>query len=82
MPAHAFEDLDYRRVVFKTDARDARSRAALSALPAVFEGVLRNHMITPYGPRDSAYFSVVDDDWPEDRACLEARRTAKVARAR
>ena len=45
MLAHAFEDLDCRRVEFKTDARNARSRAALSALPAVFEGVLRNHMI-------------------------------------
>jgi N-acetyltransferase len=69
-------------VEFKTDARNARSRAALAALPAVFEGVLRNHMITPYGPRDSAYFSVVDDDWPDVGACLEARRAAKVARAR
>ena len=74
MMRHAFETLDCVRVEFKTDARNERSRAALAALPAQFEGVLRNHMIVPdVGQRDSAYFSVIDSEWPEVEANLERR---------
>jgi RimJ/RimL family protein N-acetyltransferase len=72
---HAFERLDCLRVEFKTDARNERSRAALAALPAQFEGVFRRHMVVPYGDgvRDSAYYSVIVDDWPQVRANLERR---------
>jgi N-acetyltransferase len=71
---HAFEGLECVRVEFKTDARNERSRAALTALPAQFEGVLRNHMIVPgVGQRDSAYFSVIDSEWPAVRGNLERR---------
>jgi RimJ/RimL family protein N-acetyltransferase len=71
---HAFDDLGCIRVEFKTDARNERSRAAIAALPAQFEGVLRNHMIVPdVGQRDSAYYSVLDSEWPEARANLERR---------
>ncbi|HVY96771.1 MAG TPA: GNAT family N-acetyltransferase [Solirubrobacterales bacterium] len=71
---HAFERLGCVRVELKTDARNTRSRAAMEALPARFEGVLRKHMIVPdVGVRDSAYFSVIDDEWPAVRANLEAR---------
>ena len=70
---HAFETLGAARVEFKTDARNARSRAALAALPAQLEGVFRRHMQTPYGPRDSAYFSVIAEEWPEVRANLRRR---------
>jgi N-acetyltransferase len=74
MLEHAFERLGCMRVEFKTDARNERSRAALAALPAQFEGVLRRHMIMPgIGRRDSAYYSVIDDDWPEVRANLKRR---------
>ena len=74
MMEHAFERLDCVRVEFKTDSRNERSRAALAALPAKFEGVLRKHMIIPgIGQRDSAYYSVVDDEWPRVRSALEAR---------
>jgi RimJ/RimL family protein N-acetyltransferase len=74
MLEHAFERLGCVRVEFKTDARNKRSRAALAALPAQFEGVLRNHMIVPdVGLRDSAYFSVIDEEWPEVRANLRRR---------
>jgi RimJ/RimL family protein N-acetyltransferase len=60
-----------------TDARNARSRGALAALPAQFEGVLRNHMTVPdVGLRDSAYFSVIDVEWPAVRANLERRLAA------
>jgi RimJ/RimL family protein N-acetyltransferase len=74
MLRHAFETLDCVRVEFKTDARNERSHAALAALPAKFEGVLRNHMIVPdVGQRDSAYFSVIDSEWPVVKANLERR---------
>ena len=74
MLEHAFETLGCLRVEFKTDARNERSRAALAALPAQFEGVLRKHMTVPdVGVRDSAYFSVIDEEWPEVRANLERR---------
>ena len=62
---HAFETAGLRRVEFKTDARNQRSRGALLALGASFEGILRKHMVVrDGGERDSAYYSVIDDDWP------------------
>jgi N-acetyltransferase len=71
---HAFEELGCRRVEFKTDARNDRARGALAALPARFEGVHRKHMLVRGGERrDSAWYAVVDDDWPEVKAALEAR---------
>jgi RimJ/RimL family protein N-acetyltransferase len=71
---HAFERLGCLRVEFKTDARNDRSRAALAALPAQFEGVFRKHMLVRGGERrNSAYYSVVDDEWPAVRANLERR---------
>jgi len=71
---HAFERLRCRRVEFKTDARNERSRAALAALPAQFEGIHRKKMLVRGGEnRDSAWYSVVDDEWPEVRAALRAR---------
>jgi RimJ/RimL family protein N-acetyltransferase len=74
MLEHAFESLGCVRVEFKTDARNERSRAALAALPARFEGIFRKHMIVRGGRyRDSAYYSIVDDEWPEVRENLERR---------
>ncbi len=74
MLEHAFERLDCMRVEFKTDARNERSRAALAALPAQFEGTLRKHMSIPgVGVRDSAYYSVIDEEWPAVRANLRRR---------
>ena len=72
---HAFEDEGFLRVEFKTDARErARSRAALAALPAEFEGVFRKHMLVRGGERrDSAWYAVIDDDWPAVKANLERR---------
>jgi N-acetyltransferase len=81
MLEHAFETLDCVRVEFKTDARNERSRAALAAIPAKFEGILRNHMIVPdVGLRDSAYFSVIDDEWPDVRDNLGRRLAGTPAR--
>jgi RimJ/RimL family protein N-acetyltransferase/ribosomal protein S18 acetylase RimI-like enzyme len=81
MMRHAFGPLECVRVEFKTDARNERSRAALAALPAQFEGILRNHMIVPgIGRRDSAYFSVIDSEWPEVERNLERRLARRGSR--
>jgi RimJ/RimL family protein N-acetyltransferase len=70
----AFEQAGLRRVEFKTDARNARSRGALEALGAQFEGIFRKHMVVRDGaPRDSAYYSVIDDHWPAVKRALQAR---------
>ena len=75
---HAFETLGCRRVEFKTDASNERARAALAALPAQFEGIHRKHMLVRGGERrDSAWYAVIDDDWPQVRATLERRLSAK-----
>jgi RimJ/RimL family protein N-acetyltransferase len=75
---HAF-GLGYQRVEFKTDARNVRARRALEALPAEFEGVFRKHMLVRGGERrDSAYYSVIDDEWPRVRENLR-RRLARPA---
>ena len=71
---HAFERLGCLRVELKTDARNERSRGAMAALPAQFEGVHRKSMLVRGGQRrDSAWYSVVDDEWPEVRANLLRR---------
>jgi RimJ/RimL family protein N-acetyltransferase len=71
---HAFEVVGCRRVEFKTDALNERARAALAALPAEFEGIHRKHMVVRGGERrDSAWYAVIDDDWPVVKAALERR---------
>jgi RimJ/RimL family protein N-acetyltransferase len=78
MLAHAFERLRCIRVDLKTDVRNARSRAAMEALPAQYEGVFRQHMVRPDGTlRDSVWYSVIDGEWPSVRANLERRLAAK-----
>jgi N-acetyltransferase len=78
MLEHAFEHHGCMRVELKTDARNERSRRAIEALPARFEGVFRKHMLVQGGDvRDSAYYSIVDDEWPAVRANLEARLQSK-----
>jgi RimJ/RimL family protein N-acetyltransferase len=77
MFTRAFETLGCVRVELKTDARNERSRGAMVRLPARFEGIMRKHQITPdVGQRDSAYFSVIDDEWPSVREALESRLTS------
>jgi RimJ/RimL family protein N-acetyltransferase len=67
----------YNRVEFKTDSKNARSRAALKKLGAVEEGTLRGHMWMPQGYfRDSVYFSILAAEWPAVRAGLEKRLAA------
>jgi N-acetyltransferase len=61
------------RVEFKTDARNLRVRGALLGIGATFEGVFRKHMILPDSIRDSAWYAIVDDDWPRVKEMLEQK---------
>ncbi len=65
MLQHAFEAWGCRRVELKTDALNDRSRGAMEAMGATFEGIHRKHMLVRGGQnRDSAWYAIVDDEWP------------------
>lgn len=66
---HAFA-LGYRRVAWKCDARNAASRRAAERLGFALDGVLRAHMVVRGRRRDSAYYSLLEDEWPARRAAL------------
>jgi N-acetyltransferase len=71
---HAFETLGLRRVELKTDALNEQSRTAILGIGAEFEGIFRKHMVMPGGrARDSAYYSVLDTEWPAVRGHLQDR---------
>lgn len=71
---HAFEGLGVMRVQLKTNRRNARSRAAIERIGARFEGILRHHVLIRDGQvRDSAYYSILDTEWPEVKVRLEAK---------
>jgi len=70
---NAFEGWGAMRVEFKTDARNLRVRGALLGVGATFDGIFRKHMILPDSIRDSAWYSVLDDDWPRVKAMLEEK---------
>ena len=73
MLRHAFESLGCIRVELKTDALNERSRAAILRLGAREEGTLRQHFIVVGGRlRDTVYYSLLDREWPEVKARLEA----------
>ncbi|MFD0681633.1 MULTISPECIES: GNAT family N-acetyltransferase [unclassified Paenibacillus] len=74
MLTHAFESWHSIRVTLKTDARNARSRSAIQRLGATFEGVRRAHVPASDGSiRDTAYYSILAEEWPEVRTNLEER---------
>jgi RimJ/RimL family protein N-acetyltransferase len=71
MLTHAFDTWRVRRVTLKTDARNARSRAAIERLGARFDGVLRAHMPGFDGAvRDTAYYSILAGEWAAVSALL------------
>lgn len=75
---HAFEVWQVQRVAVCTDERNERSRAAIERLGATFEGVLRNHRMnagrhTTPGPRHTAVYSILPDEWPAIRRRLQER---------
>ncbi len=74
---HAFDVWGVVRVQFKTDARNVRSRKVIEGIGAVFEGILRCHRLLPGGRRrDSAFYSIVDTEWPHVRGRLEEGETS------
>jgi N-acetyltransferase len=74
MLTHAFEVWHTLRVTLKTDARNQRSRSAIQRLGAVFEGVRRAHVpASDGGIRDTAYYSILAEEWPAVRENLLAR---------
>jgi RimJ/RimL family protein N-acetyltransferase len=69
---HAFDDLGYRRLEWKCNALNAASRRAADRLGFSFEGVFRNHQIVKGRNRDTAWYAIVDTDWPPIRAGMRA----------
>jgi RimJ/RimL family protein N-acetyltransferase len=71
---HAFENWKCVRVELITDVLNEQSRAAILRLGAKQEGILRKHLILPSGRvRDSVFFSIIDNEWPEVKARLQDR---------
>jgi RimJ/RimL family protein N-acetyltransferase len=68
---HAFDDLGNRRLEWKCDAANARSRRAAERFGFTFEGVFRRHMIVKGRNRDTAWFSILDSEWPAVREAFE-----------
>ena len=71
MMRHAFEDLGYRRLEWKCDALNAASRRAAGRFGFVYEGTFRQHMVIKGRNRDTAWFALLDRDWPAVRAAFE-----------
>lgn len=72
--AHGFEVLGLNRIELKADARNTRSCKAMERFGAKFEGIHRSHMVRPDGRlRDTAWFSVIREEWPAVRDGLDAR---------
>jgi RimJ/RimL family protein N-acetyltransferase len=72
MARHAFEDLGYRRYEWKCNALNAPSRRAAVRLGFTFEGVFRQHMIVKGRNRDTAWYAMLDREWPDIKAAFEA----------
>jgi RimJ/RimL family protein N-acetyltransferase len=68
---YAFETLGYRRYEWKCNALNAPSRRAALRYGFAFEGILRQHMIVKGRSRDTAYFSMLDSEWPARKAAFE-----------
>jgi RimJ/RimL family protein N-acetyltransferase len=68
---YAFETLGYRRYEWKCNALNAPSRGAALRYGFVFEGILRQHMIAKGRNRDTAYYSMLDSEWPARKAAFE-----------
>jgi RimJ/RimL family protein N-acetyltransferase len=71
--SNAFDSAGLMRVEFKTDARNLRVRGALLGIGCTFEGIFRKHMVLPDSIRDSAWYAIVDDDWPRVKTMLEEK---------
>lgn len=68
---HVFDDLHYRRYEWKCNNANTPSRNAALRFGFQFEGVFRKHLIQNGWNRDTAYFSMIDDEWPQHKVALE-----------
>ena len=68
---YAFEDLGYRRFEWKCDARNAPSRRAAERLGFTFEGIFRQHMVVKGSNRDTAWYAMLDAEWPARQQAFE-----------
>ena len=69
---HAMTDLRYRRMQWRCNALNAKSRAAARRLGFRYEGIFYNHLIYKGLNRDTAWYSILDDEWPDVKERLEA----------
>ena len=72
MARHVFDDLGYRRYEWKCNALNEPSRRAAVRLGFTFEGVFRQHMVVKDRNRDTAWYSMLDSEWPAAKAAFEA----------
>ena len=72
MARHVFEDLGYRRYEWKCNALNEPSRRAALRLGFTFEGIFRQHMVVKGSNRDTAWYSMLDHEWPARKAAFEA----------
>jgi RimJ/RimL family protein N-acetyltransferase len=68
---YVFDDLNNRRYEWKCDALNIPSRRAAERLGFTFEGIFRQHMIVKGKNRDTAWYSILDSEWPDRKAKLE-----------
>jgi hypothetical protein len=71
MLSHAFDDLNYRRMQWRCNSLNQKSRTAARRLGFRFEGVFYNHLIFKGKNRDTAWYSILDTEWPEVRSIIE-----------
>jgi len=72
MLRHALDDLGYRRVEWKCDAKNEASRRAAARFGFTYEGTFRQHMVIKGRNRDTAWFAITDGDWPHLRTAFQA----------
>ena len=72
MARHVFEDLGYRRYEWKCNAANEPSRRAALRLGFTFEGIFRQHLVVKDRNRDTAWFSMLDHEWPARKRSFEA----------
>lgn len=72
MARHVFQDLGYRRYEWKCNALNQPSRRAAQRLGFTFEGIFRQHMVVKDRNRDTAWFAMLDHEWPARKAAFEA----------
>jgi RimJ/RimL family protein N-acetyltransferase len=71
MMRHVFDDLGYRRYEWKLNTLNQPSHAAARRLGFTFEGIFRNHMVAKGRNRDTAWYAMIDSDWPEIKQSFE-----------